>query len=887
MKPTIRNLALSLGAALVLAACGGGNGASDDWTGSDTSATTPVANAGTAQSVQVGATVTLNGGGSTAATSYTWTLVSKPEGSNAVLSKADSATPSFVADLAGRYELDLVVSNASGSSNHSRVLVTAGSTEPIAAGPTDTVNALVNGWAQLDGSDSTPPAGGDVQGMSYNWSVTDPNGKAVQLFDAYSAKPGFTPDIPGVYLARLVVTYGRKSSNEFVISIHASQANTQPVALAGGPYTGSTGQAIKLDASNSYDADGDTLQYSWRLSPYLANGPQTAYANVQLKNADTATPTFSADIAGSYNLDLYTFDGTSLSSPARATVTVSSPEGAANTPPVAVLRDYYPLNEAELLSASKTSSAYIYFFSDSYDKDGNSLTYKWEWGDTPAGFTRPDVSGYTGRNTLSFRPTTTGDATGSPVEGYYTMYLTVNDGQVDSQRTSQTVHVRSGANRRPQAVVSTDTSSVMTGIEAWFDGTKSSDPDDGTYGMKYQWRWAMKPASSQAELKHANEARASFVPDVAGAYEAELIVYDSTGTPSRASEWTDYPKVGKVMVKARNNPPVARFIGTTPGTLDEEAGIYRYTLITNGTKAQDGLACDFGNLASTKLGWGNTLKMGDVENLIIQATALDPDGDQLYYRLSVEQPSGSNIQPSFSNPVEFNRMSLKICNIDVPGDYKFTLQVSDGSELTEVQRLVVRVEPAPADASALTLESLRVEGASGYEEVVGEQDPNSFNTVSRLDGHTSSLDLGTSPNDMAGRQAFYNDFKNGGTVKYYRLTAVGKDFPISDVSTSVKQFMPSDGKTPAHYSSDFENAANYQPRFEGLPNVIKAGESVVFKMVLPPMPPQRAEKPAFWDSDRNFDTYDFNFSFSSTEISQPVQYGVQVYVPLTGWNWGK
>lgn len=887
MKLNIRNLALSLGAALVLAACGGGNGASDDWTEDNTSTATPVANAGSAKSVALGTTVTLNGSGSTAASSYTWTMVSKPAGSQATLDKANTATPSFTADVAGRYEFDLVVSNGSASSNHSRVVITAGSTEPIAAGPTDTVNALINGWAQLDGSDSTPPAGGDEQGMAYLWTVSDPNGDSVQLYDAYSAKPGFTPTLPGVYLARLVVTYGRKTSNEFVISVHATQANTQPVAMAGGPYSSHTGQTIKLDASDSYDADGDTLQYSWRLSPYLGNTPKTAYANVKLENADTKTPSFSADLAGSYNLDLYVFDGTRRSTAARATVNVASPEGEANTPPVAVLRNYYPLNEAELLSASGTSSAYIYFFSDSYDKNGDALTHKWEWGDTPAGFSRPDLSTYTGRTTLSFRPTTTGDATGKPVDGYYTMYLTVNDGKADSQRTSQTVHVRTGANRRPQAVVSADTGSVMAGIEAWFDGTKSSDPDDGTYGMKYQWRWSMKPANSKAELKHANEARASFIPDVAGAYEAELIVYDSAGTPSRASEWTDYPKTATVMVKAKNNPPVARFIGITPGEFDDNEGIYRYTLITNGTKAQNGLSCDFTNLEASSLGWGHTKRMGDVENLILQAAALDPDGDQLYYRLSIDQPAGSQFQSSFSNAVEGNRMALKLCNIDVPGDYKFTLQVSDGSELTEVQRLIVRVEPAPANATALTLDTLRVKEDSGYTEIIGEQDSNQFNTVYRIDGRQSALQLGTASGDMANRQMLYERYKNGGTVKYMRLSAIGKDYRLADVTANVTKFFPSDGKTPAKHSSDFENAASYQPRIEGLPDVVKAGESVVFKVILPPMPPQRTSKPDFWASDMHFDIYTFQMSFSIPEITQTVEHNTQIYVPLQGWNWGK
>lgn len=894
MKPDFRLLALSLGAALVLTACGGGgSGATDDWTGgSDTNMSAPSANAGSAQSVLVGATVTLNGNGSSTSSgglSYAWTLVSKPEGSAAQLTRADTVNPTFVADVTGRYEIDLVVSNGQASSSHSRVIVTAGSTEPIADGPLTVVNALVNGWAQLDGSRSTPPAGGDELGMLYTWTVTDPDDTAVQLYDAYSAKPGFVPTKTGMYLAKLVVSYGRKTSNEFVISINVTRANSQPVANAGGPYTGVTGQGVALNASASTDADGDALTYTWRLAPYLGNGPATAYANARIDNAATANPTFSADIAGTYRLDLYAFDGTSRSQSARAEITLSKPAGGPNTAPVARIRDYYPLNEAEPLSSSSTSAAYVYFYSDSYDKEGDALTYKWEWGDTPAGFYRPDLSTYGNRNIVSFRPNNTGQSAGTPLEGNYTIYLTVNDGQADSQRISQTVTVRTGANRRPSAVVTADTDTVMVGTEAWFDGTKSQDPDDGTFGLTYQWRWSMRPAGSNAQLQHATSSRASFVPDVPGAYEAELIVSDSVGTPSRMSEWTDYPKTATVMVKSRNNAPVARFVSANPGQLDESQGIYHYTLLKDGGASLDGLGCSFTNLDNntTKLAWGNTRYHGQVEELAIKATALDPDGDSLYYHLSVASPAGSGLQSSYSDKVINNAIDLKICNLDVPGDYNFTLQVSDGSETTDVQRLIVRVAQPSADATALKLETLTGSTATDSEQVFGEQDPTAFNYVNRLDKPKMSASYGPSNNDNTTRKALYEQFRNGGTLKYLRLTAIGKDYAISDVQASVSQYVPRDGNTSAHYTEDFDNAAAYRPRIEGLPSVIRAGESVVVKVIQPALPPQRATRPTHWDADRNYDLYDLSVSFTGPDLEKTAKVGAVFYVPVAGWNWGQ
>ena len=91
------------------------------------------ADAGADQSVKVGETVTLDGGDSKdskgTALTYSWAFTSRPNGSAAALTNASKENPTFVADVAGDYEVELTVTNANGS-DKDKVKVTAASNGP-------------------------------------------------------------------------------------------------------------------------------------------------------------------------------------------------------------------------------------------------------------------------------------------------------------------------------------------------------------------------------------------------------------------------------------------------------------------------------------------------------------------------------------------------------------------------------------------------------------------------------------------------------------------------------------------------------------------------------------------------------------------------------------
>jgi len=187
----------------VLAACGGGsdtttaatvasNTQSSNVSGSQNTPEasapnrTPVANAGSAQSVDLGSAVTLSGVASSDPDgdrlTYTWALSSSPPGSRAALTNPTSAQLSFTPDVAGTYTVTLSVSDGRGGGDTSSVQVIATNTKPAAIAIDQ--SEPLSGTAKLSLSGTVPGgvtwyidlrllgSGNAADGHSISWNTT-------------------------------------------------------------------------------------------------------------------------------------------------------------------------------------------------------------------------------------------------------------------------------------------------------------------------------------------------------------------------------------------------------------------------------------------------------------------------------------------------------------------------------------------------------------------------------------------------------------------------------------------------------------------------------------------------------------------------------------------
>ena len=185
----------------------------------------PTANAGPDQSIHAGQLVTLDGTGSfddntaTENLIFAWTLTSKPDGSSATLSGANTSRPSFVADLPGVYAASLIVTDVDGLSSAPDTVVVSSSTNsaPVAdAGPDQ--GTFVGNAVSLDGSKSQDP---DSDTLRFSWTLATPVGSKAALAGATTASPTFTPDVPGSYTATLTVNdpFGGVATDSVVVSV--------------------------------------------------------------------------------------------------------------------------------------------------------------------------------------------------------------------------------------------------------------------------------------------------------------------------------------------------------------------------------------------------------------------------------------------------------------------------------------------------------------------------------------------------------------------------------------------------------------------------------------------------------------------------------------------
>lgn len=192
----------------------------------------PVAVISTLTSVVVGNAVQLSAANSTDVNqdplNYKWSLLSKPMKSTGALADSSASllatqtlvNPVFTADVPGVYVISLVANDTKVNSDPVTVAVIASAQNlpPVANAGPDQVVAVAS-LVTLDGRGSTDP---NLDILDYRWTWSSrPTGSNALLVNSLSARPTFTPDLPGFYVVTLSVNDNKDGSHVSRVLIKA------------------------------------------------------------------------------------------------------------------------------------------------------------------------------------------------------------------------------------------------------------------------------------------------------------------------------------------------------------------------------------------------------------------------------------------------------------------------------------------------------------------------------------------------------------------------------------------------------------------------------------------------------------------------------------------
>ncbi|MBU0673779.1 MAG: DUF1566 domain-containing protein [Proteobacteria bacterium] len=280
-------------------------------------------------------------------------------------------------------------------------------------------------------------------------------------------------------------------------------SNVAPVARAGADQSVAVGDTVILDGINSYDANGDSLSYSW----VLWDSPSGS--NSQIANDTSPQAYLVIDVAGAYKIQLIVDDGTLASVADSLLIMASGP----SLPQAKAGADQWVLTGSDVnLDGSASSSP-----------EGSILQYSWAILSMPEG----SLAALTSTDTVS-------SSFNADVDGTYIVQLTVSDGVGSGIPDTLAIVVSSlpvVVNFTPVSEAGID-QTVAVGDVVMLDGSGSSDGDGDP--LTYDWT-LIAPNGSNSVLINPFTSAPSFDADVIGTYTVQLIVNDGTQSSSTDS----------------------------------------------------------------------------------------------------------------------------------------------------------------------------------------------------------------------------------------------------------------------------------------------------------------------------------------------------------------
>lgn len=296
-------------------------------------------------------------------------------------------------------------------------------------------------------------------------------------------------EVPVTLLAKNRLSVELRGLPVYALSIEIVPAdNLPPVADAGPDQSVNVGDRVTLDGSATTDLNGDALSYLWSF----AETPR--FSDPQLNDPTAINPEFTVNQPGRYVVELRASDGQAESRHDKVVISTR------NSPPVADAGEDQTVGVGEQVHLEG---------GDSVDVDGDELSYRWFFTAKPAG-----------SQAALDNPRSESASFVADLAGDYILALIVSDGKCFSMPA--TVIISTG-NSRPVADAGAD-QAVFAGQTVTLDGGRSRDADGDE--LSYRWSLITLPEGSLSVLENAQQAAATFVPDIRGLYVAQLVVSD-------------------------------------------------------------------------------------------------------------------------------------------------------------------------------------------------------------------------------------------------------------------------------------------------------------------------------------------------------------------------
>ncbi|NIN33952.1 MAG: PKD domain-containing protein, partial [Gammaproteobacteria bacterium] len=324
----------------------------------------------------------------------------------------------------GNYTVTLTVTDDDGATASATAIKTVLNRSPVASFTESAETVYTSDVVTFNASDSYDSDGSIV---SHFWDFGDSSNATGSVVDHAYADDGN-------YTVTLTVTDDDGATDS--VSATKTVLNKSPVAsFTESAATVYTGNSINFNASDSYDPDGNIINYLWDFG----DGSNTT--------GEVASHSYTDD--GNYTVTLTVTDDDGAADSATSLKTVL------NRSPVATF--------TESSETVYTSETITFNASNSYDPDGTVVGYFWNFGDGT------NATGETASHSYTD-------------DGNYTITLTVTD---DDGATATSTAAKTVLNRPPVPSFSESAETVYTGEYITFNASDCYDSDG--WIVEYFW----------------------------------------------------------------------------------------------------------------------------------------------------------------------------------------------------------------------------------------------------------------------------------------------------------------------------------------------------------------------------------------------------------------